>query len=75
MTKSPEGTAADSQGWSVAEPLVVRTIPIIQAPSGRQAMAGMLAQVLFLTANYSNYTNAGAGLFWTSNYANYDGSG
>ena len=36
MTKSPEGTAADSQGWSEAEPLVVRVIPIIQAPSGRQ---------------------------------------
>ena len=46
-TKSPEGTAANSQGWSVAESLVVRTIPIIQAPSGRQTMAGMLAQEFF----------------------------
>ena len=52
MTKSPEGTAADSQGWSVAEPLVVRVIPIVQAPSGQQTMAGMLVQELFLTANY-----------------------
>ena len=52
MTKSPEGTAANSQGRSVAEPLVVRVIPIIQAPSGRQPMARRLAQELFLTANY-----------------------
>ena len=45
MTKSPEGTAADSQGWSEAEPLVVRTIPIIQAPSGRQTITRMPARV------------------------------
>ena len=51
MMKSPEGTAADSQGWSVAEPLVVRGIPIIQAPSGRQTITRMLAQDFFGTAN------------------------
>ena len=44
MTKSPEGTAANSQGWSVAEPLVVRGNPIIQAPTGRQTINRMLAR-------------------------------
>ena len=38
-------------------------------------MRELLAQRLFLTANYSNYSNAGAGLFWTSNYADNVGSG
>ena len=67
MTKSPEGTAADSQGWSVAEPLVVRTIPIIQAPSGRQPITRRPAQELFLTANFANYSKLAQVFLGTAN--------